>query len=460
MVDDLDSDVSAWFVRKSADEPWIKVDEAKFGRLPVAPVQFDPDGKILYVAGRRDGADRASIHEYRVDTGSWGAAAISHPERDVYGDNARFVVDQRGRKVLGLHYASDRPSVEWFDPEWARIQKSVDAALPETVNDIQGGTDAKRWIVVAHSDRNPGDVHLLDAKTMRMERLFSYMPGIEPKAMAAMRWIRYRARDGLTIPALLTLPTGANGKPAPLVVDIHGGPYVEANTWGYNREVQFFASRGYAVLQPQFRGTAGFGWKHLSSGYRQWGEAMQDDLEDGVKWAIAQGIADPSRVCFYGGSYGGYAAIWGTIRNGALIKCAVAAVAVTSIDYLFDNAQTDIAYAVDKTTLEAYRIGDPKTERARFKRISPLDNAEKVAVPILLAYGGGDVRVPLAHGTDFRAALDRHGKQYEWVQYAEEGHGFNRDANVFDYYGRVERFLAKYLGPQSVEKSPAGAAPQ
>jgi dipeptidyl aminopeptidase/acylaminoacyl peptidase len=244
---------------------------------------------------------------------------------------------------------------------------------------------------------------------------------------------------------LLTVPLNAGDRPVPLVVDIHGGPNVEATNWGYDPAVQFFASRGYAVLQPQFRGTEGFGWKHHSAGFRKWGEEMQDDLEDGVKWAVAQKLADPSRVCFYGGSYGGYAAAWGAIKNAGVIKCAVAVVAVTSIDYLFDNAQTDLAYVAEKSGWMVDRIGDPKTERARFKRVNPLDNADKVGVPLLLAYGGSDLRVPIVHGTDFRAALDKYHKEYEWVVYSGEGHGFRKDENVFDFYHRTERFLAKYL---------------
>ena len=185
---------------------------------------------------------------------------------------------------------------------------------------------------------------------------------------------------------------------------------------------------------------------------------MQDDLEDGVKWAAAQGIADSSRVCFYGGSYGGYAAIWGAIKNVGLIKCAIAAEAVTSIDYLFDNAQTDLARVTDRTSLFTQRIGDPKTERARFKRISPIDTADKVGVPILLAYGGSDLRVPIAHGNDFRAALDKFHKDYEWIAYAGEGHGLNRDEDVFDFYRRVDRFLAKYL--QGENPAPKSVAPR
>lgn len=455
----VSNDTSAWYVRKGAQDPWTKVEEAKLGRLHSTPLLFDPGGKILYVAARRNGDDRSAIYEYDVENARWGNAVIRHPERDVEAGNAGFVFDTRTRKLLGLRYANDRPSVEWFDPEWARIQKSVDAALPDTVNAIQGRESTKRRIVVASSDRNPGDVYLLDSKTMRMEKLFSYASWIDPKKMAATKWVRYPARDGLTIPALLTVPEGTNGKPVPLIVDIHGGPYVEAASWGYNREVQFFASRGYAVLQPQFRGTQGFGWKHQSSGFRKWGDEMQDDLEDGVKWAVAQGIADPSRVCYFGASYGGYAAIFGAIKNASLIKCSVAYVGVTSIEYMFDNAQTDMARLADRSTWMVEHIGDPKTERARFKRVSPLDNADKVGVPILLAYGGSDVRVPLAHGTDFRAALDKYHKEYEWVQYAAEGHGFNRDENVFDFYRRVDRFLAKYLKADEPAAS-ATASPQ
>jgi dipeptidyl aminopeptidase/acylaminoacyl peptidase len=454
--EDILNNTSAWYVRKRGVDSWTKVEGAAHGGLHASPLQFDVEGKILYVASRRDGADRESIYEYDVESGSWGEAVIRHPERDIGPASSRFIADYRERKLLGLQYADDRPSVVWFDAEWGRIQKSVDTALPETVNLLQRSQDPKRWIVVAYSDRNPGDAYLLDGKTMQMEKLFSYEPWIDPKAMLPRRWIRYPARDGLSIRALLTVPLGADGKRVPLVVRIHGGPNVQATAWGYDPEVQFFASRGYAVLEPQFRGTEGFGWKHLSSGYRKWGEEMQDDLEDGVKWAVAQGIADPSRVCFYGGSYGGYAAIWGAIKNAALIKCAVAVAAVTSIDYIFDNAQTDTFY-LDRSSLAIQQVGDPKTERARFKRVNPLDNADKVGVPILLAYGGSDRRVPIAHGVDFRAALDRYHKDYEWVEYAAEGHGFNRDQDAFDFYHRVERFLAKYLSADAAAGNSAVA---
>lgn len=444
---DLEHDTSAWYVRKSPEAPWVKVEEAKLGALASEPIEFDPDGKLLYVAARRDGADRASIYEYDVENGTWKHRIVSHPLRDIDADNAFFRTEAKTRKLLGLRYQDDKPSVAWFDGQWASVQKSVDQALPDTVNLLQRGGD--RWLVIAQSDRNPGDAYLLDAKSMRLEKLFSFEPWVDPKTMAAEQWVRYPARDGMTIPALLTVPSGGPSKSLPLVVVIHGGPYVEATPWGYNPEVQFLASRGYAVLQPQFRGTKGFGWKLHRAGFRQWGDAMQDDLEDGAKWAVAQGIADGDRVCFMGASYGGYAAAYSTIKNAKTIRCAVAYVGVTSIDYLFDNAQTDIARFADKSSLMVESIGDPKTERARFRRVNPLDNADKVGVPILLAYGAADLRVPLVHGTRFKSALDDAHKEYEWVVYADEGHGFNKDDNLVDFYARVERFLAKHLAPRA-----------
>jgi dipeptidyl aminopeptidase/acylaminoacyl peptidase len=438
---DLDHDTSAWYVRKSATDPWQKVEQAPFGRLQSDPIAFSPDGTVIYISSRRKN-DRLAVYEYQIESGQWKGPIAEHDDRDL---DPTFIGNVAQRKLFGFRYVSDTPSQVWFDGEWARMQKSVDMALPDTVNGLQHAGD--RWIIVSYSDRNPGEVSLLDAKTLKLQKLFSYRPWINPGDSAATKWIRYQARDGLTIPAMLTLPHGSSGRPVPLVVDIHGGPNVAATAWGYQRDPQFFASRGYATIQPQFRGTEGFGFRFLSAGYRKWGDQMQDDLEDAVKWAVAEGIANPDRVCFYGASYGGYAAMWGAIKNAKIIKCAVAFVGVSSIDYLFDNAQTDVSQLAEKSTLMVEQIGDPKTERARFKRVSPLDNADQVGVPILLAYGALDVRVPLAHGNDFRAALDKYHKPYEWLLYDHEGHGFNREENVFDFYNHVEQFLAKYLGP-------------
>ncbi|MBL8511462.1 MAG: S9 family peptidase [Betaproteobacteria bacterium] len=441
VTQDLDGDRAAWYVRKDASSPWKLVREAKLNALKSSPEAFSTDGKTLYVSSRED-RDRTAIYEYDIDSGKFSDPIIQHPERDIDGD---FLTNLKQRKLLGFTYQDDQPSQVWFDEEYAKMQKAIDAALPDTVNRLQKARDGDRWLITAFADNNPGTAYLFDSKNRKLEKVFDFSPWVKPNEMAKTKWIRYPARDGLTIPAMLTLPPGVSDKKVPLIVDIHGGPYVPATNWGYSPDVQFLASRGYAVLQPQFRGTDGFGYKHFSAGFRKWGDEMQDDLEDGVKYLAAQGIIDSNRVCFYGASYGGYAAMWGAIKNKDLIKCAVAFVGVSSIDYLFDNAQTDVARLVDRSSQTVVQIGDPKTERARFKRVNPLDNADKVGVPILLAYGAEDLRVPLVHGTDFKKALDKNGKTYEFKVYEGEGHGFNKTENVIDFNTRVEKFLAKYL---------------
>lgn len=448
VVADLRDDQSAWYVRKDGKSPWKLVREGKFGALATQPLMFSPDGKVLYVRSTEHG-DRAVIVEYDVETGTMSAPVIQHPRRDVPG---AFRYNLATRKMIGLEFEDERRETAWFDPEYAAVQKGVDAALPDSVNHISRGRDGTgpRWLVDSRSDRNPGSAYLYDRSAGRLEKILDYAPWIKPEAMAPMRWVSYPARDGLSIPALLTVPRDSAGRRVPLVVMIHGGPYVPANRWGYAPAVQFFASRGYAVLVPQFRGTLGFGRAFEAAGFRAWGTAMQDDLVDGVRWAVEQGIADGKRVCYFGGSYGGYAAAWGAIRDKDVIRCSVAYIAVTSIDYIFDLTTTDVA-GVTRFSSDLFgRVGDPKSaaDRAYWKRVSPLEHAEQAGVPILLAYGRNDTRVPLEHGTDFRAALDQHGKPYEWVVYADEAHGFNKSANVFDFYRRVERFLAKHLGEQ------------
>jgi len=421
-------DRSAWYVRKSGRDPWQLVEEAPLGLLPTTPMAFDPDGKTLYVVSRRN-SDRLSIYAYDVTAGTWEGPILKHIERDILG---AFYSDLVRRKFLGIWYDDDKPAFLWFDAEHARIQKSVDAALPGRKNFLDKG--GNRWLVFSSSDRIPGEVYLLDGKTMKMEKLLSYRPWINPSDMAPTRWIHYRARDGLTIPALLTLPKGSAGKGLPLVVAIRSSPFSAPTEWGFQPQVQFLASRGYAVLQPQPRGTRGFGWTFHSAGFRQIGEQIQDDLEDGVKWAASEGTADPRRVAFYGAGYGGFAAMLGTERTPK-ISCAVVRSGVATVDSLFVSASR-----LDDTTARALMIG---TDRERLRRSSPLEHPEKIGAPVLLAYGSYDTDL---HGVDLRQALEDHGKPHEWILYDEEsGFGFTRDENIFDYYHRVERFLGNCL---------------
>jgi dipeptidyl aminopeptidase/acylaminoacyl peptidase len=259
--------------------------------------------------------------------------------------------------------------------------------------------------------------------------------------------VRYAARDGLEIPAYLTVPKGSSGKDLPMVVMVHGGPWVPGDTWRWNPEVQFLASRGYAVLQPNFRGTTRYGWKHFSSSFKQWGLTMQDDVTDGVQWAVAQGVADPKRVCIYGASYGGYATMMGLAKTPDLFKCGVNYVGVTDLDLFVNATWSDFAYSEFLSYGIKDMFGDWNADRAKLLTVSPVELASRIKAPVLMAYGASDVRVVPEHGTRMKAALERVGHAPEVYMMVEgEGHGFQDMKNQVQFYGAMEKFLDKYIG--------------
>jgi dipeptidyl aminopeptidase/acylaminoacyl peptidase len=258
--------------------------------------------------------------------------------------------------------------------------------------------------------------------------------------------VRYAARDGLPIPAYLTLPRG-QGRNLPMVVVVHGGPWIRGDTWSFDSEAQFLASRGYAVLQPNFRGTTGHGWKHFASSFGQWGLAMQDDIEDGVKWAVAQGIADPRRVCIYGASYGGYAAMMGLAKTPEVFRCGINYVGVTDLDLYLTATWADYAYSDFIQHSAREMVGDATRDAQRLRATSPVELAARIKAPVLMAYGAVDFRVPIEHGTRMKAALERHGSKPVWIAESGEGHGFRDTRNRVAFYEAMEKFLKEHLGP-------------
>jgi len=228
------------------------------------------------------------------------------------------------------------------------------------------------------------------------------------------------------------------------VVLVHGGPFVRAPGWTWDAEVQFLNARGYAVLQPQFRGTLGFGASHARAGWRQWGKAMQTDVADATRWAIDQGIADPKRIAIAGASYGGYAALMGLVRDAALFRCAVAWVGVTDLDMLHTVNWSDMSDSFKQHGMPAL-IGDRVKDAADLKENSPLTHAARIKQPLLLAYGSADRRVPLIHGEAFRKAVQPGNPALEWVVYQDEGHGWRVPANKTDFWNRTATFLDKHL---------------
>lgn len=422
--------------RAGADAPWVKLQDRPQTRPGWSAVALADDGKALVISDRSEN-DRAVLRRYDPARAAPGEVLAAHPQVDLRG-----VMVGREGKVLGTRYNADRPGVAWFDPQLARIQGSVESAFPDVATSLSWSEDRSRVLVATRSDVSPGGYYLYEVKDGKIEWLADRAPWIDPAKMSPTRPLRYAARDGLPIPAYLTLPRGRH-KGLPMVVIVHGGPWVDGAGWTFDREAQFFASRGYAVLQPNFRGTTRYGWKHFSASFGQWGGTMQDDIEDGVRWAVAEGIADASRVCIYGGSYGGYAAMMGLAKTPDLYRCGVNFVGVTDLDLFLDATWSDYAYS----DFISYSVKEMMGERAKWKDNSPVKLAERIKSPVLLAYGSVDRRVPIEHGTRMRAALEDAGKKHEWMVMVGEGHGFRDMRSIEAYYGAVEKFLAEHLKP-------------
>jgi dipeptidyl aminopeptidase/acylaminoacyl peptidase len=263
--------------------------------------------------------------------------------------------------------------------------------------------------------------------------------------MGRRDFVRYKARDGLEIPAWVTVPKDGNKGPHPMVVLVHGGPWVRGGYWTWNPEAEFLASRGYVVLEPEFRASTGYGFKHFKAGWKQWGLAMQNDVADGARWAIEKGFADPKRVCIAGASYGGYATLMGLVNDPDLFKCGVDWVGVTDIDLLYSVHWSDTG-EVYKTYGMPLLVADREKDAAQIKATSPVQLAARIKQPLMLAYGGNDERVPLKHGTEFRDAVVKTNRDVEWIVYPKEGHGWREEKNNVDFWTRVEKFLARNIG--------------
>ncbi|MDR3479738.1 MAG: S9 family peptidase [Burkholderiaceae bacterium] len=356
-------------------------------------------------------------------------------------------VDQLTNKVLGIHFTTDARSTVWLDPHFKEIQKKVDSTLKSTTNTITCGADCLNSpvvLVISRSDRQPTQYFIYTVASGAMVGFGGTHPAIKPAQMGVRDFYRYPARDGLSIPAYVTMPPGKASGPLPTVVLVHGGPYLRGASWEWEGEAQFLASRGYVVIQPEFRGSWGFGNKHFKAGWKQWGRSMQDDLADAAKWSIQKGWSDPKRIAIMGASYGGYATLMGLIKNPELFRCGVEWAGVTDIDMMFTSVESDASLDslnYDMKTL----VGDPVADAAIFKETSPLENAAKLTQPILLAHGVEDRRVPIAHATAFRSAVSKNNANVEWIVYSNEGHGWWHQDDRIDFWKHVETFLDKNL---------------
>lgn len=433
--------------RATVDVPWQEVAEfAELSRDSFYPWALDNDGRILVRAvqiGDTEGIYRFDPRTRKLD---------SEPLMVVKGFDLHPVaeMDYQTRKLLGVHFRTDRPVSYWFDDKMARLQKSVDAALPAGRNNrlMCGNCETTKFFVIeSTSDRQPGEYFLLDREKMAIQRIGARRPWIQEAEQGRRTFHRVTARDGLPLPVYVTHPANARPDQAlPAVVLVHGGPWLRGADTNWSEDAQFLASRGYRVIEPEFRGSTGYGSRHFEAGWKQWGRAMQDDLVDAVRWASQQGLIDANRVCITGASYGGYAALMGPIASPGVYRCAASFAGVTDIGLIFDISWSDMSQEYLKYGAPVL-VGDPK-DRAWLDQVSPLKRAADIKVPVFVAQGVLDRRVPQKHAREFVSAAADAGVSVETKYYPDEAHGFLLQEDRADYYQRLERFLDRNLQPR------------
>ncbi len=402
---------------------------------------FHADATKLYVQTLQDG--RSAIFEFDIPTKKIGPEVFAHQQVDVDNLQRDAGMDER---VIGARYTVDRPEIHFFDP-LAREQNSKLAAefKRQLGSDmfhevVSQSADGNQQILEVSSDIQPPVYYFHDRAKWGLTRILESRPGLGPKNLAPMKRITYPARDGLTISGYLTLPRGVEPKNLPVVVNVHGGPW-SRDLIQWDPEVQVLASREIAVLQLNFRGSTGFGKELLKAGYREWGQKIQDDITDGVKWLIASGIAGPDRIGIMGGSYGGYATLVGLTKTPELYRAGAAYASVTDIGFLIsDDKWYDWGYEWHETM-----VGGERGDQDRLRQASPLRNVANVRAPVLLGHGEDDQRVHVRQSRRMTDALRKAGKDVEYLEFPNEIHGFLLEANRVQWYEALVAFFEKNL---------------
>ncbi len=428
---------SSILARSREDEDWRNVATYDF-KEAAQPLMFRFDDSGIYVSSNV-GRDKSAIFTYDLDTGKEGELLFEHPEVDV----SNLLYSRKRRLLTGVSFETSRVGYRFVDEQRQRLQTFLDERLAGYENQlVSHSKDETRFVVFSGSDRSMGRYYLLEAESLELTELFQASPWLEESQMAAMQPIEYESRDGLRIPGYLTLPRGVEPRELPTIIHPHGGPWAR-DSWGFNPEIQFLASRGYAVLQVNFRGSTGFGRKFLEASFGQWGLAMQDDVTDGVKWAIQQGFADLRRVAIYGGSYGGYAALCGMTKTPELYACGISYVGVSN---LFSWIAAIPPYWKPYLEMMYEMVGHPERDERRFRETSPLFHAERIAAPLFVAQGANDPRVRKEESDQIVEALRKRDVQVEYMVKDNEGHGFHNEENRFEFYRAMEQFLGRHLG--------------
>jgi dipeptidyl aminopeptidase/acylaminoacyl peptidase len=434
---------------ENGDTEVLRVDTDKFTKVysctvfeSCGPVRYHKDGeRVYFVTNKGADIDLVRLELWNPTTGK-EELVESDPLKHV--DFGGPIFSEVSDELIATTYDDERERIYWKDKAFEADYKNLQKQLPGKEIGFGSSTkDEKLWIISANADTDPGSVYLYDRSTKKLTLQYQAREKLNRAYLAPMKPVKYPSSDGLEIPAYLTLPKGVEAKNLPAVIVPHGGPWYR-DSWGYNAFAQFLANRGYAVLQPNFRGSTGYGKKFIDAGNKQWGDKMQDDVTWGAKYLIAQGIADPKRVGIMGGSYGGYATLAGVTFTPDVYAAAVSIVGPSNLITLLESIPP---YWEQIRKLFYERMGDPNTPegKAQLLRQSPLTAAVKIKTPLLVIQGANDPRVNKRESDQIVIALRDRGFPVEYMVAPDEGHGFARPINNMAMFASAEKFLAKYL---------------
>ena len=418
-----------------------------------SPLAFHRDGKRVYLMTNK-GSDRDLVELVLFDPDTQKEEVV---QRDPRGraDLANAVFSENGQELIGTMYVDDRHLQYWTDKPREADYRWLELQLPGKEFEFASHTaDENLCLITAHSDVEPGETYLFDRRARTLTFQYRVYDNLAREHLASQRIVRYRSSDGLEIPAYLTEPKGIKPKNLPVVIYPHGGPWAQ-DWWGFNRDTQFWANRGYAVLSMNFRGSAGYGKHFIDAGNGEWGQKMQDDITAGVRYLVSQGIADPKRVGIMGASYGGYATLAGVAFTPDLYSAAVAVCAPSNLITLLASVPP---YWEQLRRMFNVRLGDSNTPegKAKLERQSPLYSAGQIKTPLMVVQGANDPRVKKSESDQIVVASRDREFPVEYLVADDEGHGFRRPVNNLALYAEAERFFARYLGGASSAKHTTG----
>lgn len=426
------------FMRPIDGDGWQEMPEPEASRS--YPITFNRDDSLAYFAcASKTGG--FGICTWDSKTKAWNTV-WSNPKVESNG----LLYGTTDGEITGVSFEDGRPAAALFnnDPEFAKVFTSLMQQFPgEDVRFISATRDGQLSVLKVSADRDPGTFFLYDSKARKLTPLMSVAKWIDPNQMAGKQPFEFAARDGLDLQGYVSYPPGhETAKHLPMVVFVHGGPYGVKDDWDYDSDVQAMATRGYAVLQVNFRGSGGRGYGFEKAGWREWGGKMQDDVTDATHWAIAQGIADPARICIFGASYGGYAALEGAVKEPDLYKCAIGYVGVYDLRLMYDRGDVP-----QSTAGENYLKRVLGEDRDLLAQRSPVNQLDHLKARVMLIVGGEDKRVPPVQGITLHMALAKRNIAHGWLEKPGESHGFYDEANVTEMYTRLLQFIGSSIGP-------------